>query len=535
MSNYGEGGEDACERGDNMEMTLFIKKAELIWVKDVQSGLVQDRRFKEWRHQLQLFQDSEDIWRCGERLSNADISYGMKHPVVLPSGHYLTELIVWRAHERVYHNGVKETLTEICSRYWIVRGRAFVKKIISRCVVCRRAEGRSYDVPGPPPLPVFRVAEEPAFTFTGVDFAGPLYVKSSKCDLGGKVWVCVYTCCVTRAIHLDILSNMSLEFFIRSFKRFVARQELPRRVVSDNAKMFKAAARLFKEIMRHEEASRYLEENKIQWTFNVEKAPWWGGVFERLIRSVKRCLKVIGRAKFTREELLTVVTEIEMIINSRPLSYISQSDLDEPITPSHLLMGRRVLSLPDRLCYSEDQDEDFTVSPQILSRRMRYLSRTMDQFWSRWRLEYLLELREAHRYGESQLSAGRKVNVGDIVVVHGDEKRRGFWNMGRIEDVIIGTDGEIRGAVVRVYTRQKRSKLIHRPLQKLFPLEINEREGELLDKSASTQSLPQESEEVPQDDGESAEAIPVQEEAPRRSRRAAAVAVRDNILAQSLQ
>ena len=185
VSNYGADGEDTCERGDNMEMTLFIKKAELIWVKDVQSSLVQDRRFKEWRHQLQLFQDSEDIWRCGGRLSNADISYGMKHPVVLPSGHYLTELIVWRAHERVYHNGVKETLTEIRSRYWIVRGRAFVKKIISRCVVCRRAEGRSYDVPGPPPLPVFRVAEEPAFTFTGVDFAGPLYVKSSKCDLGG--------------------------------------------------------------------------------------------------------------------------------------------------------------------------------------------------------------------------------------------------------------------------------------------------------------------------------------------------------------
>ena len=139
---------------------------------------------------------------------------------------------------------------------------------------------------------------------------------------GGKVWVCVYTCCVTRAIHLDILSNMSLEFFIRSFKRFVARRGLPRQVVSDNAKTFKAAARLFKKIMRHEEASRYLEENKIQWTFNVEKAPWWGGVFERLIRSVKRCLKkVIGRAKFTREELLTVVTESEMIINSRPLSY----------------------------------------------------------------------------------------------------------------------------------------------------------------------------------------------------------------------
>ena len=267
-----------------------------------------------------------------------------------------------------------------------MRGRSTVKRIVDRCVICKKTEGRPYDAPGPPPLPTFRVTEEPAFTFTGVDFAGPLYVRSSEWDVGGKVWICIYTCCVTRAIHLDILCNMSLEFFLRSFRRFVARRGLPRRVVSDNGKTFKGAARVFKEIMKHKEASHYLEENVIRWTFNVERAPWWGGVFERLIRSVKRCLwKVVGRAKLTREELLTVATEVEMIVNSRPLFYVSQDDLEEPVTPSHLLIGRRVLSLPDTLCYDGD-DEDFNATPQLLSKRMKYLNRTIDQFWSRWKI-----------------------------------------------------------------------------------------------------------------------------------------------------
>ena len=152
---------------------------------------------------------------------------------------------------------------------------------------------------------------------------------------------------------------MSLEHFFRSFRRFVSRRGLPKRVVSDNTKTFKGAATIFKEIMKQRDD---LEGSKIQWTFNVERAPWWGGVFERLIRSVKRCLrKVIGRAKLSFDELLTVVTEAEMIVNSRPLSYVTSEDLDEPITPSHLLIGRRILSVPDNLCYSDD-DETYEVN-----------------------------------------------------------------------------------------------------------------------------------------------------------------------------
>ena len=230
------------------------------------------------KRKLQLFEDSNGVWRCGGRLENADIPYNTKHPILLPGNHHYTTLLVRRSHERVFHNGTKETLTEIRAKYWIVKGRSVVKRIIHQCVICRKAEGCNYSIPEPPPLPKFRVTEEPPFTCTGVDFAGPLFVKRGPECPECKVWLCLYTCCVTRAIHLDLLISMSLEHFFRSFRRFVSRRGLPKRVVSDNAKTFKGAATIFKEIMKQRDASYYLEGSKIQWTFNVERAPWWGGV-----------------------------------------------------------------------------------------------------------------------------------------------------------------------------------------------------------------------------------------------------------------
>ena len=141
----------------------------------------------------------------------------------------------------------------------------------------------------------------------------------------------------------------------------------------------------------------HLAENGCEWTFNVEKAPWWGGAFERMVQSTKRCLKkMVGQASLTPDELLTAIVEIESILNSRPLSYISAGDMEEPLTPSHLLIGRRVLNLPDHLDYiCEFGDEDFDIDSTQLTRRMKHLSNTLNHFWKRWRNEYLAELRES--------------------------------------------------------------------------------------------------------------------------------------------
>ena len=198
------------------------------------------------------------------------------------------------------------------------------------------------EAPPPPPLPEFRVKECSPFTYTGVDFAGPLYVKNHS-GPQQKVWICLYTCCVTRAIHLDLVPSLTASAFMRSLRRFSARRGTPLLMVSDNGKTFKSAAREITKLMNDPGVKQYFANARMKWTFNLEKAPWWGGIFERLVRSVKRCLKkTIGGATLTYEELLTVVVEVEMILNCRPLSYVSGEDTEEPLTPSHLLCGRRL-------------------------------------------------------------------------------------------------------------------------------------------------------------------------------------------------
>lgn len=183
------------------------------------------------------------IWRCKGRIQNANVSFSAMHPILLAKDQPLTMLLVRRAHERVAHGGVKSTLTELRSQFWIVKGRSFVKQTLGRCTICRRLEGKSYRVPLPPPLPAFRVQEAPPFSYTGVDFAGPLYVKTASNEFS-KVWIVLFTCCVTRAIHLDLVTDLSTPAFIRSLKRFAARRGLPVKIVSDNGKTCKAAAKV---------------------------------------------------------------------------------------------------------------------------------------------------------------------------------------------------------------------------------------------------------------------------------------------------
>ena len=161
--------------------------------------------------------------------------------------------------------------------------------------------------------------------------------------------------------------------------------------------------------------------------------------FERMVKSTKRCLrKMIGQARFTIDELRTAVVEVESILNSRPLSYISSDDLDEPITPSHLLMGRRVLSLPDNLClYQDPDDEDYSGTTEHLDRRMKHLTNLLNHFWRRWRNEYLLELRDAHRHHKGN-EADPTIKVGDVVIVHDESLPRvdsGRWQRWRISSL----------------------------------------------------------------------------------------------------
>ena len=189
----------------------------------------------------------------------------------------------------------------------------------------------------------------------------------------------------------------------------------------------------------------------------------------------------MGQAKLSYDELLTALTEVDMVLNSRPLTYVSVDDFEEPLTPSHLLIGKRIMSLPDPVP-SDDSDEE--VMANLLSRRSKHLNFTLNRFRKRWRNEYLLELREAHHHNKGTNAA--PVEIGDIVVVHSDKQTRGFRKLGRVERTITGRDGKTREAAVRVTNRQGRPTVLHCLIQCLYPLEIS-----LQEKAVSPPNLPE--------------------------------------------
>ena len=196
-----------------------------------------------------------------------------------------------------------------------------------------------------------------------------------------------------------------------------------------------------------------------------------GGIFEHMIQTAKRCLrKTIGKVTLSYDEFSTAVAEVEMVVNSRPISYVSSEDFEEPLTPSHLLTGYRVLTVPGPSGDISDPDYRSGNSTD-LCRRLRYLNKTLNDFWSRWRSEYLMELRDTHRY-MTHKEATREIAVGDIVIVFDDKLPRGLWKLGRIEGLIAGVDSMVRGARLRVHVGAGKTNVIQRPVSKLYSLEI---------------------------------------------------------------
>ena len=200
-------------------------------------------------------------------------------------------------------------------------------------------------------------------------------------------------------MQLELVPDMTTDSFLRCLRRFIARRGVPKKMISDNGKTFKAASKVISAVLQDPGVKCWVAGMHVTWSFNLEKAPWWGGFFERMVRSMKACLKkVIGKMKLSYDELSTVLTEVEATLNSRPLTYVSLEDLDEPLIPSHLLVGHRLKNLPDHSICHEDPVYVPQSSAPVLSKRMKHLSQVLDHFWKRWRREYLAELRDAHRF-----------------------------------------------------------------------------------------------------------------------------------------
>ena len=432
--------------------------AKSVCIQSVQTELKSESGYEKRAASLGLYKDEEGLWRCKGRLGRAKIPFETKFPIIMPRSHHFTELLIREAHNNVYHNGVKETLSELRSRFWIVKGRQIVKKLLKKCFVCKKLEGLAYPPPATSDLPDFRVGASRAFETVGVDFCGPVYVKDIY-EAGSmhKAYIVINTCTSTRMLHLELVPNLTTAAYVRSHQRFIGRRGYPAMMVSDNGKTFKG-----------QELKKFNASHGINWKFNLSRAPWWGGMFERMVRSVKRCLKkAIGLRKLTFEELNTILIDIEAVVNSRPLVYVEENDLDQILTPSHLFCGRRTM------------DRETKLSPEIkmdllrddVIKRTKHISASIDHFWRRWSKEYLVELRENHRLKQTSDTPG--VRPGDVVMMYENGVKRNRWPMGVIEKCITGKDGVVRGAVVRRIGEKGVVSVVNRPVQKLYPMEIN--------------------------------------------------------------
>ena len=299
-----------------------LKTAENLWIKSVQaSSFAKERSFmtrKDFKStppvritQFGLFLDDEGVIKCKGRINNAPLPALTKNPILLPAKHAFVNLLVKHTHNCVKHNGIKDTLTTLRERFWVLRGRETAKRVIRQCLVCRRYEGIPFKSPPSTDLPNFRVSDDPPFTHVGLNFAGPLYIKGNAADSEdsdlNKVYVCLFTCASTRAVHLELTRGLSVQAFLLAFRRFASRRGLPATIQSDNAKTFQSSSKEIRKIARSPEVWRYLTNNQIAWNFIVEKAPWWGGYWERLVRSIKSPLKkVIGRSTLNYDEMSNV-------------------------------------------------------------------------------------------------------------------------------------------------------------------------------------------------------------------------------------
>ena len=399
--------------------------------------------------------DAQGLIRVGGRLRRAlNLAEDVKHPIVLGTRHRVTELIIKWYDQSVCHAGAERVFAEIRRRFWILQGREAVRRFQRTCTDCQRWRAQPA-IPKMADLPPCRLKiGEKAFHATGVDCFGPFLVKRGRGT--EKRWGIVYKCMTTRAVHIELLQSMSADSFLMSFRRFQARRGTPATLLSDHGTNFKGGESELRESFEAmtEEVKTRLAPAQVHFQFNPPNAPHFGGTWEREVRSIKTALyTVLGAQTVGDEVLATVLTEIEGVLNSKPLGYVSTDIADvDPVTPNYLLMGRLDPALPQGV-YNQDE---------MRGRRMwRHSQVLADQFWSHFLLYYLPSLQARQKWVKDKSN----LTEGTVVMVVDQSLPRALWPVGRVSKVIVGSDGKVRAADVLV-----RGRTYTRPVAKLIEL-----------------------------------------------------------------
>ncbi|XP_055590334.1 uncharacterized protein LOC129742461 [Uranotaenia lowii] len=409
--------------------------------------------------------DSERILRVGGRLNLSQLPYHTKHPALLPMNHPFTRIVAQYYHLKLLHGGGRHLLATIRQEFWPLNGRRLVRSIVRNCFRCTRLN--------PEPvqqqigqLPAQRVIPGRPFEVTGVDYAGPLYLKPAHFLAPAlKAYICLFVCFTTKGVHIELASDLSTHTFLNALRRFIARRGKPAHLHSDNGKNFEGAKNELIELYRmlnntknRDQIENVCASEGIQWHLTPPKAPHFGGLWEAAVKVAKKHLfRQLGPTKLSFEDMATVLAEIESIMTSRPLLPITDDPEDlDILTPSHFLIGTTATALPD---------PDVSTVPVNRLTHYQQLQQHVQQFWVRWRDEYLTELQRDSRHR----SRNDEITPGRMVIVVDELQAPLRWPHARITAVRPGKDN-----IVRVVSLRTTKGIITRPVTKVCLLPFSD-------------------------------------------------------------
>ena len=446
--------------------TAWIKLVQLVAFPNEISLLKRNKLCPSKSNILPLypFLDNELQIRVNGRIQNSNVTANEKQPIILPYNSHFTKLVIQQAHESVLHSGIQATLNHLRQTYWLLKGRRAVKEVLHRCVKCHRFKSLTNNqLMGN--LPCTRITPSAPFTNTGVDYAGPFDIRVSKGrgTKSYKGYISLFICLSTKAIHLEIVSDLTTESFIAALKRFMARRGLCSNIYSDNGTTFVgASSHLSKDAIQATKANSIIKEllsnDKIQWHFIPPLTPHFGGLWEAGVKSTKYHLKrILGNHLLTYEEFSTVLTQIEGCLNSRPLCPLTNDieDLDT-LTPGHFLIGRPIMAPPTN---------DITDVNLNRLKRWELVQRMHQDFWKIWSKEYLSRLQQRPKWTKIK----EDFKTGDLVLIKDEQTPPSKWPLGRIMATHPGPDH-----LIRVVTVKTRSSTFKRNITKLSRLPITD-------------------------------------------------------------
>lgn len=360
-------------------------------------------------------------------------------PCILPGKHSVAKLIIMHAHNEVGHLGYSSTLALIREKFWLTKGIASVRSVLSKCLLCKRKNSRPIQ-PVMASLPEVRIEpNQPPFSNIGLDFFGPLLVRQRRSTV--KRYGMIFVCMTTRAIHLEVTHSLDTNSVLMGLSRFAARRGKPNSIFCDNwTSLIKTDKVLTEELNKLQKCKIYEDclNKGISFVYRPPFCSSMGGVYERMIRSVRSVLfSLCQQQTLDDERLSTFMVQVERILNSRPITQINSGLSDpSPLTPNMLLLFRSNLPIPEAVCNSGEN---------YCKRRWAQIQYMSDIFWKRWIKEYLPTLALRQKWLKGKLS----VKKGDLVLLREPNCSRGMWPMALVEETMTSHDGIVRSCIVK--------------------------------------------------------------------------------------